>query len=563
MNTNTMKQTLCKSLLLLIILFFCTTGKGQTPSSTTFEILKNIDIYSNLIKELNKNYVDEINPGELTKISIDAMLEDLDPYTNFIPESEIEDYRFMSTGEYGGVGALIHKKGKYVVISEVYEGFPAHRNGLKPGDKILEINGESAIGKTNDEVSTALKGSAGSVAIVKVERNGEGTISKEITRENIKLESVPFYTMLNDSTGYIKLTQFTDGASEQVKKAFLKLREKSTLKGLILDLMDNGGGLLNEAVQIDNLFIDKGKQVVSTKGKLPDKNRSYPTLLAPVDNSIPLVILVNGSSASASEIVAGSMQDLDRAVIVGQRTFGKGLVQNVIPLSYNSQVKVTVAKYYIPSGRCIQAVDYSHKDSSGQNGKIPDSLAMAFKTRNGRVVYDKGGIEPDVLIEPRKISDYTIDLLTKYLLFDFVTDFTRQHDSIEPIMTFKVTDDILDSFQAYLNDQQYSYVSGSEKSLEELKRKAEKDGYFAAIQDQYDLLKKAIREDQANDFQRYKDDIRDLLKLEITGRYYYQRGKIEVGLDMSQEIAEALRLLGDRERYRKILSGPGNKVNPN
>ncbi|MCD4663739.1 MAG: S41 family peptidase, partial [Bacteroidales bacterium] len=344
-------------------------------NSNNFEISKNLDIYTTLFKKLNTNYVDDISAGELIKTGIDAMLESLDPYTVYIPESEVEDYKFITTGQYGGIGALIQKQGDYIVIAEPYEDKPAHTAGLKAGDKILEIEGKSTEGKSTSDVSAILKGQPGSSVNVLISRDGiDDPFEMELARENIKIDNIPYYGMLNNRVGYIKLTGFTQKAGKEVKDAFIDLRDNNDLKGIILDLRGNGGGLLQEAVNITNIFVDKGEVVVSTKGKLPNKNNTYRTMNVAVDKEIPLVVLVDNSSASASEIVGGAIQDLDRGVIIGQRTFGKGLVQNVMPLSYNSQAKITVAKYYIPSGRCIQAIDYSHKDKNGDSKRIPDSL---------------------------------------------------------------------------------------------------------------------------------------------------------------------------------------------
>ena len=522
------------------------------PSDKNFEIMKNLDIYSALIKELNKNYVDEINPGELTKEAIDGMLSSLDPYTNYIPESQVEDYRFMTTGEYGGIGALIHKNGDYVVISEVYQDFPAQKSGLLPGDKVLEVNGKDARGKNNDDVSAFLKGQAGTPVTVKVDRDGQ-IIQKEITRENIKIGDVPYSGMVSDGIGYIKLISFTDGSAQEVKKAFLKLKENPALKGVILDLRDNGGGLLNEAVDIVNIFVDKDQMVVSTKGKLADKNHEYPTRFPANDVSIPLVVLVNGNSASASEITAGSIQDLDRGIIVGQRTFGKGLVQNVVPLSYNAQVKITVAKYYIPSGRCIQAIDYSHHDDTLK--VIKDSIGVAFKTKNGRLVYDGHGIAPDVKTEPREFSNISLVLFTKYLIFDFGTQFQRKHDSLPGGVDFHVSDDLYNQFLAFIADKKYDYTSRSEKLLEQLKKSAEDEHYFDAIKDDYESLKTRMMRDKTQDLQKFREEIKDLIRVDIVSRYYYQRGKIAAALEDDAEVKKAAELLLNTERYSGILSG--------
>jgi carboxyl-terminal processing protease len=529
---------------------------GQTSNEQGFEILKNLDIYSNVIKELNTNYVDEIKAGELSKTAIDAMLESLDPYTNFISETEIEDYKFITTGEYGGIGALIHQKDEYVVISEPYEGSPAQKNDLRAGDIILEINNQSAKGKTYSDVSAILKGQAGTAITLKVQRPGEDEpIVKSITRETIKIDNIPYYGMLDNNIGYIKLTSFTQKAALEVKQAFLKLRDKNDLKGIIIDIRGNGGGLLNEAVDITNIFVDKGQDVVTTKGKLPDKNHTYKTINAPVDLTIPLVVLVDGQSASASEILSGAMQDLDRGVIIGRRTFGKGLVQNVVPLSFNAQMKVTVAKYYIPSGRCIQAIDYSHKNKDGGFGKIPDSLIAAFKTKDGRTVYEGRGIKPDLHTERTEYSNIALALYSKYLIFDFATTFRREYPTIPPPDKFEVNDSIFNAFVTFISDKKYDYKTKTEEALEDLRKDAEKENYFNAIRPEYEALRKQMDTDKKSDLTKSKLQIEELLKQEIISRYYYQKGKIITSLKTDKDIAEAIKTLINQDLYRSILAG--------
>ena len=456
-------------ILLLVLQSVLVVGQN----SNNFEISKNLDIYTTLFKELNTNYVDDISSGELIEASIDAMLGSLDPYTIYIPESEVEDFRFITTGQYGGIGSLIHKQGDYVVVTEPYEGKPAQKAGLRAGDKILEIDGKSAKGKSTSDISAILKGQPGTSIKVLFEREGiDEPFEKELTRENVKIDNIPYYGIIGDNIGYIRLIGFTQKAGKEVKEAFTDLRNNNELKGIILDLRGNGGGLLQEAVDITNIFVDKGKLVVTTKGKLPGKNHSYKTVNVALDKKIPLVVLVNNSSASASEIVAGALQDIDRGVIIGQRTFGKGLVQNVIPLSYNSQAKITVAKYYIPSGRCIQAIDYSKKDDNGNSGKIPDSLITAFKTLNGRTVYDGGGIEPDIEIEPEKLSNISGSLLLKYLFFDYATKFERENLEIDAPDEFIITDEIFNDFVTFISDKNYEYTTKCEETLEKLKQYA-------------------------------------------------------------------------------------------
>lgn len=536
---------------------------AQAPDQQGFEIMKNLDIFSNTIKELDLDYVDKINPGDLTKTGIDAMLESLDPYTNFIPESQVEDYKFITTGQYGGIGALIHQQGNFVVISEPYEGSPAHKAGLRAGDRIIELNGKSTSGKSYEDVSSILKGQSGSVIHLRIERDGEsGIIEKSITREIIKIDNIPYSGMVAEGTGYIKLTGFTQNAGKELKQAFMKLKEGNQLKDLIIDLRGNGGGLLNEAVDIANLFVERGQEIVSTKGKMADKNRAHFTMNPPVDLNIPVVVMVDRQSASASEILAGSLQDLDRGVIVGQRTFGKGLVQNVVPLSYNAQIKITVAKYYIPSGRCIQAIDYEHKKKDGSFGKIPDSLISAFKTRNGRTVYDGGGIQPDLLTEPRRFSNLALTLYSKYLIFDFATRFEREHPVIPPAGLFEISDTIYNQFLDFIKDKDYSYTTRSERALEQLKSEAIRDKCFDSISAEYNHLKERMADNKKEDFKKYRDQIKELLKMEIVTRYYFQKGKIEASLNQDREIAEAIGILKDKDKYYAILQGKYHTPKP-
>jgi carboxyl-terminal processing protease len=545
-----------KTLLLLVMLngIFLSHVNGQNENN--FEISKNLEIFISLYNELNKNYVDEINPGELMVNGIEAMLGTLDPYTVYIPESQIEDYRMITTGQYGGIGALIHKNGPYVVISEPYEGFPAQKSGLRAGDRLLSINGEDMLDKPSDEVSNFLKGQPGTTVSIRVERDGtEAPLDFEVKRENITIPDIPYYGMLNGHIGYIKLTGFTQQAGNKVKNALTDLKSKHELQGLILDLRNNGGGLLGEAVNITNIFVEKGQLVVSTKGKLNDKNQDHYTRFNAIDTKIPLVVLVNAHSASASEIVAGAIQDMDRGVVLGQRSFGKGLVQNVVPLSYNSQMKVTVAKYYIPSGRCIQAIDYSMKDEDGYFTKIPDSLLNEFKTKNGRPVFDGGGIQPDISMKPQRYSQILTSLFTKYLIFDFATKFVMDHPTIPPPEDFVITDQIFEDFTSFLEGKDYDYTTRGEEELEDLKKTAVREGYFDAIATQYDALKTAMMHNKEEDLITYRDEICELLKLEIVSRYYFQEGKVKASLGMDPEVKRATGILEDQELYRSILDG--------
>lgn len=541
----------------IVLFYFGTTSllvSGQ--SNNNFEISKNLDIYTTLFRELNKNYVDEISPGDLMETGIEAMLKSLDPYTVYISESEVEDYKFITTGQYGGVGALIQKQGNKIVVAEPYEGNPAQKNGIKAGDILLEVDGQTVKGKTTEEVSTILKGQPGTFVKVLFQREGIAEpFEKELEREYVKIANIPFYGIIGDGIGYIRLTGFTQEAGKEVKEAFLELKTNNELKGFVLDLRGNGGGLLQEAVSITNIFVDKGNMVVSTKGKLPNKNYTYNTTNIAVDKEIPLIVLVDNYSASASEIVAGAIQDLDRGVILGQRTYGKGLVQNVIPLTYNAQVKITVAKYYIPSGRCIQAIDYSHKDDNGNSDKKPDSLVTAYKTKNGRTVYDGLGIDPDVKTEQEKLSPLSTSLLTKFLFFNYATKFEREHPSIPEAKEFEITDEIYNDFIAYLADKDYDYTTKSEETLNKLKAYAEEEKYDDAIRPELDLLAGKLKENKDRDLAKHKDEIKKILKLEIVTRYYYQKGQIIASLADDPDIAKAIQLLNEKESYVAILDG--------
>ena len=545
--------------LVLVIFFNPGISFSQNGEKNDFEISKNLDIFATLYKQIHLNYVGEVKSGELMKTAIEAMLESLDPYTVYIPESDIEDYKFMTTGQYGGIGALIHRRGDFVYISEPYEGFPAQKAGLKAGDKILEINGKSAKGKSTDEVSTLLKGTPGTtINLLYLRDTNQKAIEVEIKREEIKVENVPYYGMVSSKVGYINLTGFTHGAGKEVKDALSNLKENGC-ESLILDLRGNGGGLLNEAVNIVNIFVDKGQLVVSTKGKIKDKNNVHKTFNTALDINIPLVILVDDGSASASEIVTGAIQDLDRGVIIGQRTFGKGLVQNIVPLSYNAEMKVTIAKYYIPSGRCIQALDYANKDEDGNAKKIPDSLLKPFKTLNGRVVYEGSGIEPDILIEPPVISNISAALASKYLFFDFAVKYFRENTSIARPKDFVVSDEIYNQFIKFLQGKNYDYTTQSEKALNELKQNAEKEKYFDAIKIEYDALKSKMMHDKNEDLIKFKDEIKTILKAYIAQTYFYQKGRIEASLTDDIEVKKAIEILNDLTFYKSILNGTYKK----
>jgi carboxyl-terminal processing protease len=529
-----------------------------------FEISKNLDIFATLFRELNTYYVDEIKPGDLMKKGIDSMLETLDPYTDYIPESEIEDYRYMTTGQYGGVGALILQHGDYVMVSEPYEGFPAQKADLRAGDIILEINGIVTKGKKTDDISKILKGQPGTQVKLLIEREPEKKpFEKILTREEIKVKSVSYYGMLNESVGYIKLTGFTENAAKEVKEALVELKKDPKLKSFVFDLRGNPGGLLKEAVDIVNIFVEKGQEIVSTRGKVKEWDKSHKALNMPLDLEIPIVVLVNRNSASASEIVSGSLQDLDRAVVVGQRSYGKGLVQQTRPLSYNCQLKVTVAKYYIPSGRCIQALDYSHRDDDGKVHKFSDSLITAFKTKNGRTVYDGLGISPDIHVKPEKNSPVAISLVNKNLIFDYASIYKNTHAEIDGDgLKFRLNDSDYDTFVKYLSDKDYDYTTRSEKTMDDLKTIAEKEKYYDDVKPEYEALKLKIQHNKKEDLLKYKPEIKDILEEEIASRYYFQKGRIMASLKDDPEVKAALDVLTSGHKYKDILTSLEKKDKP-
>ena len=539
-------------LLFLVLSLTITSVISVSFVDNYFEIAKHLDIFTTLYKELNTFYVDETNPGDLMKKGIDEMLKSLDPYTNYIPESEIEDFKFQTTGKYGGIGAMITKLDDYVVISEPYEGFPAQKAGLIAGDKIIEINGVSAKGKTTEEVSKILKGQPNTSVTILIQRpHSEKLFEVTFNRERVSVASVPYSEYIEDGIAYIRLRSFTKNCANDLKNEIIALKKEKDMQGLILDLRSNPGGLLNESVDIVNLFVEKGEEVVSTKGKIKSWEKSYIANNIPLDTELPLAVLINSSSASASEIVSGSIQDLDRGVVIGQRSYGKGLVQQTRRLSYNSQLKLTVAKYYIPSGRCIQALDYSLRNKDGSVGKVPDSLMTLFYTRNGREVKDGGGIAPDIITDPGKYGMIITSLLKERLFFDYATDYYALHDSISYNFIFSNKDFI--NFKTYLSDKEYAYKTETEKKLDELKQKAEEEDYFSAISNEYSVLIGKMEENKNDDLEKSKDDIKEILTGEIMSRYYYQKGRIKAGLNFDLEVKKAVEILKDKDRYQDIL----------
>jgi len=517
-----------------------------------FEISKHLDIFMSLYKELNSFYVDETDPGKLMKEGIDNMLKSLDPYTTYIPESEIEDFRFMTTGQYGGIGAIITKRGDYVYVSEPYEGYPAQKAGLMAGDKILEINGKSAKGKTTEEVSKVLKGQPNTSVKLLIDRNNsEKPFEVIFDREKVSVKSVPYSAYIERGIGYVKLRSFTRNCANDVKEAIKNLKGQGELEGLILDLRGNPGGLLNESVDIVNLFVDKGEEVVRTKGKIKLWEKSYVARNNPLDQEVRLVVLINSTSASASEIVSGAIQDLDRGIIIGQRSYGKGLVQQTRKLSYNAQLKLTVAKYYIPSGRCIQALDYSNRNEDGSVGKIADSLLNTFQTKNGRKVFDGGGINPDIITETEMVSNIIMSLFKERLFFDYATNFRFQNESIAEGFIFSESDYV--DFEKYLSDKKYTYKTKTEEALENLKAKAVDEDYFESLSNEYEVFAAQLAINKEDDLLKNREQIKEILTGEIRSRYFYQRGRIKAALNFDLELEKAIEILKDKDEYNQIL----------
>ncbi|MGI6717975.1 MAG: S41 family peptidase [Bacteroidales bacterium] len=553
-----------KRLIIAIVLAsFCNFlfSQSTVQQNDHFEISKNLEIFSSVYKTVYENYVDEPNTGELMRIGIDAMLKSLDPYTEYKSSSEIEDFRFMATGQYGGIGALIQQQGDFVVISEPYKGFPADKAGLKAGDKILKIEDKDVKGKTSSEVSELMKGEPNTKFKITVERyNNDKPLEFDLIREKVSIPSVTHYEVLEDNIGYIYLSGFTANASGEVLEAYNNMQKETKLEGLILDVRSNGGGLLQEAVNIINLFVPKDELIVSTKGRENRKNSIYKTTKNPVNTDIPLVVLINGASASASEILSGSIQDLDRGVIIGQRSFGKGLVQNILPTAYNSQVKVTISKYYIPSGRCIQAIDYSHKDKDGNWTKVPDSLMTSFSTRNGRTVYEGAGIDPDINIEIPDAGEISTNLFINHHFFNFATKFYYENIDLNPDpKTFEITDEIWNSFVDYLKDVDFEYTTSIEKQFERFQENLKKEKYYDSLEDAVKEFSKNLEKTKNLDLDTYRDRIEYLLGTEIITRYDYNYGRIIYALRHDEEVDTAIEVLKDKKRYNDILTNTNKK----
>jgi len=531
-------------------------GFGQS-----FEISKNLEIFSTLMRELDTYYVDPISPGTLTESAIESMLESLDPYTTFIPESEIENHRMSTTGQYGGIGAVVRKFGRYITIVEPYEDTPAQTAGMQPGDKMVKVNGTSVIDLNTDDVVKLLRGAPGTTAQIELIRPGEEKpVLVNVVRQEIRMKNVAYSGMLNSKTGFIKLTGFTPNAGVDVRNAMQELKKSNPeLNAMVLDLRGNPGGLLREAISVVNNFVPRGELVVTTKGKVTEWNKAYRTLGDALDADIKLAVLVDRRSASASEIVSGTIQDLDRGVIIGQRTFGKGLVQSTRTLVYNTQLKVTTSKYYIPSGRCIQALDYSNRDASGKVKTIPDSLRNAFKTKLGRQVKDGAGVQPDLPLPSPKMSKILVALVQKDLIFEFANLFYRQNPRLTDTANFKIEPSTYAQFMEFLKDKEYGYETESEKALATFKETAVRERYFDRINEEYEQLLNKKKSVKRKDLSMFQNEISRYLRMEIVSRYGYRRARIRSSLLDDPIVLQAIEILQDEKRYRSILS-PGFKI---
>lgn len=523
------------------------------PGDRYFEIAKNLEVFASLYRGVNEFYVDPINPNTLMKTGADAMLGSLDPYTNYIPEDEVENFRTENTGQYGGIGALTRRFGNRTVVTMIFEGFPAAKGGLKIADEILKIDQVALATITMDEANRLMRGQTGAPVTLTVKRPGAPQpVVLEFKRDQIKVNNVPFFGMVDATTGYVQLTDFTMQAAQEVKEAVQSLKGKGATS-LVLDLRGNPGGLLMEAVNICNLFIPKGMKVVFTRGKLPDANITYETLNAPFDLDIPVAVLINRNSASASEIVAGTLQDYDRAVVLGEKSFGKGLVQMQRDLTYKSKVKITTAKYYTPSGRCIQVLDYTHRRADGSVASVPDNLKKEFATSRGRKVYDGGGIEPDIAIRAEGLPPVVFALIDGGFLFDFATEYTLRHTTILPASQFQLRPAEYQEFVKWLTGKDFRYTSPLETALDALEREAAREKYLTEITPQIHAVRKNLEEGRLKDVWTYQEQITAFLETEIAARYYLEKGVTEVGFYRDQELKKAVAILADLRQYRQIL----------
>ena len=543
-----MKIKKLKVLFLIMIGFLMTSSQKTDPDY--FEISKNLKLVASIYEKINNYYVDEVLPGRVMKKGIDAMLKSLDPYTVYISEAQIEDFKFTTTGEYGGIGAIIKKTKNKTLISELYENSPAVKSGLIPGDEIHTIEGVEVGNKTLEEIGSLLKGPAESIIKLEIKRLNQ-TLEKLVKREKIQIPAVNFYKKINSQTGIIKLTSFTNTASVEFKKA-LSFLQKDKIKNLIIDLRSNGGGLLNEAVKIVNFFIPKGQEVVSTKSRIKEMNRSYITQAMPIAKELYLVVLVDEYSASASEIVAGSLQDLDKAIIIGSTSFGKGLVQQTKPVSFGGQIKLTVAKYYTPSGRCIQKLDYS--TLQGSSKKIEDSLVKKFKTKNGRTVYDSRGVEPDIKIEPQYFSAVTQNLLAKDVIFDFVNENINyfKKDSLFPD-SFELPDTAYSTFMRYALNKKIDYQTESSQQLKEFAKIAKKEKYIEENEEVFKMLESIFKVDLSKDLKKHHKEIKFFLENEFISRKHFLKGRMEASIKEDPYVKQAIDVFKNKTKYNQIL----------
>jgi carboxyl-terminal processing protease len=524
------------------------------PAERYFEIARNLDIFASLFKEVNALYVDEVNPNKLMRTGIDAMLNSLDPYTNYIPEDEVEDFRTINTGQYGGIGAITRQINNRTVVTMIYEGYPAARGGLKVGDEIVKMDDIVLSKLTLEEANHLMRGQIGTTVKLMLKRPGVANpITLDFKRERVKVSNVPYFGMVSNDVGFVQLSDFTPDAGKEVKNAVIALKEKGA-KSIILDLRGNPGGLLLEAVNICNIFLPKGNLVVSTKGKIEDSNYIYQTTATPVDTEIPVAVLINRGSASASEIVAGTLQDYDRAIIIGEKSYGKGLVQLPRMLSYNSQVKITTAKYYTASGRCIQVLDYTHRRADGSVGAVPDSLKKPFKTTHNRTVYDGGGIDPDITTNSAEASALTQALYTEGYLFDYSTEYFVKHPTIAPAKDFAMTDPEYNDFVSWMKTRKYTYHSPLDAQLTLLTEEAKRERSLDELKPQIDKLKTMVADRRKNDLLNFKDQIRGLLEEDIVAHYYLERGATEVSFKSDQDIRKSIEILNNATGYKKVLN---------
>jgi carboxyl-terminal processing protease len=539
-------------IMLVTVAAMLAAGFLPQDQSRDFRIAKNLDIFFSLFRELNSFYVDEIDPDKVVRTGINSMLQSLDPYTEYYSETELDDIAFMTTGKYGGIGAMIRNSGDYAVVTQIYKGFPADIAGIKPGDLLKKVDNKSLKGLPSDKVSDNLKGDPGTTIEITVERNGSD-LNFTLKRDRVAVSPVPFYGMLDANTAYIRFTNFTQNCGQDVRNALVDLRTNHNPTQVILDLRGNPGGLMNEATEVVNIFVPAGNEVVSTRGKVKQFDTVSKTTRQPVDTNIPLVVLISRGSASAAEIVAGAIQDLDRGVVMGQRSFGKGLVQVTRPLSYNGQLKVTTAKYYIPSGRCIQALDFTHRNEDGSVGYIPDSLISSFKTKNGRIVKDGGGITPDLVVTPPMLSQVATELYINNHIFDFATHYYHKNPDIKTVAEIRITDEVYTSFAEFLKSRNFTYKTATATALETLISTARREKYYDLHAEAFSALENNLAINPDNDLALFRAEIAELLEDEIAERYFYQEGAIENAVRKDSTVLKAVELLNNRDKYQALL----------